>query len=107
MERQVAWAHAAEEDLDSAAAYIYRDSPSYAASFVTRVLEAGRSLARFAERGRKVPEFMNKNIREVFVNSYRLIYRIEADRISVLALIHGRRRFEDAWIEKDREPLNG
>jgi plasmid stabilization system protein ParE len=45
-----------EKDLESAASYIYRDSPVYAASFVDRVLEAGRSLDAFAERGRVVPK---------------------------------------------------
>jgi toxin ParE1/3/4 len=44
-----------------------------------------------------------KSIREIFVYSYRLIYRIEVERISILALIHGRREFENAWDEKDRE----
>jgi len=51
MARKVIWAYAAEEDLESAASYIYRDSPVYAASFVDSALEAGRSLHEFAERG--------------------------------------------------------
>ncbi len=63
MARQVIWAYAAEEDLDAAAAYIHRDSPAYAASFVNRALEAGRSLSELAERGRMVPEFMDEKIR--------------------------------------------
>lgn len=103
MARKVVWAYAAEEDLDAAAAYIHRDSPAYAASFVNRALQAGRSLSELSERGRRVPEFRDKNIREIFVYSYRLIYRIESDRISILALIHGRRDFETAWGEKARE----
>jgi toxin ParE1/3/4 len=103
MARKVAWAYAAEEDLDAATAYIHRDSPAYAASFVIRALQAGRSLSELAERGHMVPEFRDKNIREIFVYSYRLIYRIEDDRISILGLIHGRRDFQSAWGEKDRE----
>jgi len=101
MARKVIWAYVAEEDLESAASYIHRDSPVYAASFVDRVLEAGRSLDEFAERGRMVPELSDHNIREIFVYSYRRIYRIEDDRISILALIHGRRDFHKAWDEKD------
>ena len=102
MARKVIWAYAAEEDLEAAASYIHRDSPVYAASFVDRALEAGRSLNEFAERGRIVPELRDSNIREIFVYSYRLVYRIEDDRISILALIHGRRDFQKAWDEKDR-----
>ena len=102
MARKVIWAYAAEEDLEAAASYIHRDSPVYAASFIDRALEAGRSLDEFAERGRMVPELGDSRIREIFVYSYRLVYRIEDDRISILALIHGRRDFQKAWDEKDR-----
>jgi toxin ParE1/3/4 len=102
MARNVIWAYAAEEDLEAAASYIHRDSPVYAVSFVERVLEAGRSLNEFAERGRVVPELSDSSIREIFVFSYRLVYRIEDDGISILALIHGRRDFQKAWNEKAR-----
>jgi len=102
MARKVIWAYAAEEDLEAAASYIHRDSPVYAASFIDRALEAGRSLDEFAERGRMVPELGDSSIREIFVYSYRLVYRIEDDRISILALIHGRRDFQKAWDEKNR-----
>ena len=101
MARKVIWAYAAEEDLEAAASYIHRDSPVYAASFIDRALDAGRSLDEFAERGRMVPELGDSSIREIFVYSYRLVYRIEDDRISILALIHGRRDFQKAWDEKD------
>jgi toxin ParE1/3/4 len=102
MARNVIWAYAAEEDLEAAASYIHRDSPAYAVSFVERALEAGRSLNEFAERGRMVPELSDSSIREIFIFSYRLVYRIEDDRISILALIHGRRDFQKAWNEKAR-----
>ena len=102
MARKVVWAYAAEEDLDAAAGYIHKDSPAYAASFVSRALQSVRSLSELAERGRMVPEFMDKSIREIFVYSYRL-NRVETDRVSILALSHGRRDFQAAWHEKDRE----
>jgi len=102
MARKVIWAYAAEEDLEAAASYIHRDSPVYAASFIDRALEAGRSLDEFAERGRMVPELGDSSIREIFAYSYRLVYRIEDDRISILALIHGWRDFQKAWDEKNR-----
>lgn len=83
--------------------YIQRDSPAYAAAFVTRLLEAGRSLSEFAERGRLIPEFKNHNLREIYIHNYRLIYQIEQERISILALIHGRRDLSSAWSEKQRQ----
>ncbi len=71
-------------------------------SFVLRSLEAARSLRDLAERGRVVPEFKDESIREILVHSYRLIYRVEENRVSVLALIHGRRDFASAWDERER-----
>jgi len=38
-----------------------------------------------------VPEFDSKTLREVFAYSYRIIYRIEDDTVTVAAVIHGRR----------------
>ncbi len=67
MAHKVIWAYAAEEDLEAAASYIHRDSPIYAASFIHRALEAGRSLNELAERGRIVPEFKNSSIREIII----------------------------------------
>ncbi|MCX7106222.1 MAG: type II toxin-antitoxin system RelE/ParE family toxin [Methylococcales bacterium] len=43
------------------------------------------------EMGRVVPEIGQKNIRERFVYSYRVIYRIELEQILVVAVIHGSR----------------
>ena len=83
MARKVIWADAAQEDLEAAAAYIHRDSPFYAASFVKRTLETARSLANFPLRGSIVREFGDTNIREIFVYSYRLIYRIEKIRFQL------------------------
>ncbi len=102
MAQEVIWAYAALEDLEAAAKYIHRDSPAYAASFVKQVMEASRSLCDFAERGRIVPEFKDKQIREIFVQSYRLIYRVEDTRVVIIALIHGRRDLRTAWSKRER-----
>ncbi len=102
MDREVIWTDTAVTDLDAAAEFISKDSPAYAATFVLRSLEAARSLRDLAERGRVVPEFKDESIREILVHSYRLIYRVEENRVSVLALIHGRRDFASAWDERER-----
>lgn len=102
MGHKVIWASAALEDLEAAAEYIQRDSPAYAASFVTRTLQAARSLSDFPERGRNIPEIRDETIREIFIQSYRLIYRIEKASVSILALIHGRRDLVTAWSERQR-----
>ena len=41
--------------------------------------------------GRKVPEFDEENIRELIAYSYRIIYAVEKDEVTIAAVIHGRR----------------
>jgi plasmid stabilization system protein ParE len=50
-----------------------------------------KSLARFPKSGRKVPEFDDESLRELIVYSYRIIYAVESDQITITAVIHGRR----------------
>jgi toxin ParE1/3/4 len=91
MAYQVVWSPAAFEDIEAIASYISRDSVSYAGTVVTRITNSTRNLERFPFAGRVVPEFGSKAIREVFVYSYRIIYRIEDDTVTVAAVIHGKR----------------
>jgi addiction module RelE/StbE family toxin len=91
MAYQVVWSPTALEDLEAIASYISRDSVSYAGTVVTRIINSTRNLEKFPFAGRVVPEFGSKAIREVFVYSYRIIYRIEDETVTVAAVIHGRR----------------
>ena len=91
MDYRVVWSPEAIEDVESIAAYIARDSQRYAASVVEKILEDSRSLALSPNIGRVVPEFENESIRERIVYSYRLIYRIEGNVVTIAAVIHGKR----------------
>lgn len=106
MAREVTWAESAWSDLEQTANFIAKDSPRYAAAFVREGRDAARSLGRFAERGRVVPELNLANVRELFVRSYRLIYNVRADEVCVLALIHGSRDLAALWERESRpKPL--
>lgn len=41
-----------------------------------------------------MPELDDENIRERFVYSYRLIYRIHENEVLIIAVIHGKRLLE-------------
>ncbi len=94
MARQVAWSPEALEDLESIAEYIARDSRAYASAVATRILKLARDLSHAPYIGRMVPEVDDPNIRERFAYSYRLIYWIRETRITIVAVIHGKRSFE-------------
>ena len=97
MARTVRWTETAAQDLEEAAAFIARDSQSYAAALVRETQEASQTLRMFAERGRMVPEIGASDVRELFVRNYRLIYRVTADRVFILAFVHGARDLTTLW----------
>ncbi len=94
MARRVIWSLEAAEDVEAIAEYIERDSPRYAAAVVGKIVALTRSLPEYPRMGRKVPELDRDDIRERFVYSYRLIYRIREEVIVVVNVIHGRRLYQ-------------
>jgi toxin ParE1/3/4 len=94
MAHRLAWSARALQDVESIASYIAEDSPAYARTVVRTILNQTGLVAKFPRAGRKVPEFDDESIREVFAYSYRIIYRIESDEIVVAAVIHGKRMVE-------------
>ena len=66
-------------------------------------LDAGASLASFAERGRVVPELNDPAIREVFVHKYRLQYEVGEARVLVVAFLHGARDFATWQQSQEKE----
>ncbi len=78
-------------DLENIRDYIAKDSASYAARFVTRIIEAVEILPSHPRIGRGVPEADDDVIRELLFQNYRIIYRVEPERILILTVLHGSR----------------
>jgi len=91
MAYRVVWSPAALQDVEDIAEYIARDSSRYASAVVSKILAVARGLRQFPTRGRIVPEFADPAIRETFVYTYRLIYRVKDREVTVAAVIHGKR----------------
>ncbi|MEK6283981.1 MAG: type II toxin-antitoxin system RelE/ParE family toxin [Acidobacteriota bacterium] len=91
MAYRVAWSPRAVEDLEAIAQYISADSAAYAAAVVKTILETARNLSHFPRSGRVVPEIAKESIREWFAYSYRVIYRIEEEGITIASVVHGQR----------------
>ncbi len=94
MDYRVTWSPEALNDVDAIADYIHRDSRVYARAVAEKIIEASRNLKGFPNAGRVVPELGAETIRERFVYSYRLIYRVEDDIVLIVAVIHGKRLLE-------------
>lgn len=76
---RIVWTEPAETDLDDLFDYIARDSPVYAERFVDRILDTVATLAELPRVGRQVPEAKAEHIRELVVQSQRVIYAIDED----------------------------
>ena len=91
MADRLVWSPEAVEDIEAIAAYIERDSPHYARVVASRLVETAESIPDFPKIGRIVPEAGDPDLRERFVYSYRLIYRLDQQRVLICAVIHGSR----------------
>jgi addiction module RelE/StbE family toxin len=94
MAYRLTWSPEAIEDIEAIASYIERDSPWYARAVVAKIVETAEAIPDHPELGRIVPEIDDRSIRERFVYSYRIIYRIEQGRILVATIVHGSRLLE-------------
>jgi plasmid stabilization system protein ParE len=91
MAYRVVWSLKAVEDVEAIAAYIARDSPSYAAAVVQRIIDITQKLPTEGKNGILIPEFEESTIIEQYAYSYRLIYRLQEDTFTVVAVIHGKK----------------
>ena len=94
MAYEVVWSPRAIDDVRAIATYIAQDSLAYAKSVAQKIVASTRRLANFPMSGRVVPEFGQENIREVFAYSYRVIYRVEGETVTIAAVVHGKRPIE-------------
>jgi toxin ParE1/3/4 len=85
----VHWTNTADAHLDQIYAFIAQDSKTYALRTVDRITKRSQQIGAFPLSGRRVPEYDSDRVREVFEGPYRIIYHIKADRIDVIAVIHG------------------
>jgi toxin ParE1/3/4 len=57
--------------------------------------------ARFPQIGREVPEFEQEDLRELFVHSHRLIYRVHENQVVVLRVWHGARLLRESDLGEE------
>lgn len=96
--RRVVWTAGARGDFDGIIAFIAEDSLAAARKVLDVGLRTAASLAELPERGRIVPELADPSVREVFVYSYRLMYRVLEREVRVLAIVHGARDFRATLV---------
>ncbi|MCW4470462.1 type II toxin-antitoxin system RelE/ParE family toxin [Flavobacterium sp. MFBS3-15] len=89
---EIRWTDSALSDIDGIAEFIAEDSEKYAGIQVERFFEETEVLEEFPYSGRIVPELNDKNIREIVLGNYRIIYRIFSEQaVDILSVHHSSR----------------
>jgi len=79
------WTERALGDLRAIDDYIAADNPAAAERWVGRLIAKAEAAARLPMAGRRVPEKAQADVREVFLRTYRIVYRVRKGGILVLA----------------------
>ena len=88
----VTWSREAGENLVDIEEFIARDSVERATRFVDTLIDYAEAiLADNPKSGRSVPEIGNPDIRELIYQGYRIVYRLNGDRIEILTVFEGHR----------------
>lgn len=64
MATRLVWSPEAIEDIEAIASYIERDSPWYATTVISRIVETAEDIPNSPLIGREVPELGDSSIRE-------------------------------------------
>jgi toxin ParE1/3/4 len=104
MKYQVYLSAEAEEDIFDIWNYVSRaDSPVMADRLLDELQATCFSLSEFPERGHYPPELERVHVteyREIHWKPYRIIYRVEGDRVFIYCVLDGRRNVQDLLIER-------
>ena len=85
---QIIWTFQAILDIQARRRDIAPDSPRYAASVTAQLVAAVDRLADSPFSGGMVPELQDDTIREVFLDTYRVVYRVTSHDLQILTVFH-------------------
>jgi addiction module RelE/StbE family toxin len=90
---KIEWTETARADLREIRRFIARDSKQYAKRMIERIRVVVEAVSHNPEGGHWLPEIEARDIREIYVANYRIIYRTTPGLIQVLTVLHGSRDF--------------
>ena len=94
------WTRRAGLDLLSIGEFIASDNPGAAKRWVDRLRQRARLAARMPNPGRRLPEAPHKDVREVVLGHYRIVYRVLPGVLEVLMVLESHRQLVDAQIDR-------
>jgi addiction module RelE/StbE family toxin len=103
MAERIIWTPEAYRDLEGIFEFIARDSVAIAISVIERILARIDDLRDFPLMGAKVREWKISPYRHLIEARYRIIYRIEAGVVRLIAIVHGARDLKRILTKKGRK----
>ena len=100
---EVLWTEAAQLDLQRIVTFIAAENPARALAVSEQVEQRCQALVSLRERGRIVPELRAVDVfvyRELVEGPWRIVYRFDADRIHVTAVLDARRNLSSLLLER-------
>ncbi len=87
---KIIWAPLAIDRATEIAGYIALDNPTAAQKWIDLIFQEVELLVSSPQMGSAVPEIGSKQIRELIIGNYRIIYRVDKISISILTIRHGK-----------------
>jgi toxin ParE1/3/4 len=93
--RSITFTISAFDDLEDIRAW-YRDQqqvPEVGNRLIKEIFSQIERLADFPESGRVVPEFNIENLREIIFAPFRIVYRLDGNKIKIIRIWRSERMF--------------
>jgi toxin ParE1/3/4 len=101
--RSIQWTVRAREDLVRIGRFFAQDDPRAAERWVLALIATAERAGEMPNAGHRVPELGRDDVRELLLRSYRVVYLVVDDRITVLTVFEGHRRFPTEAVD-DLDP---
>jgi len=102
-ELEILWTETARRDLEAIVDYIAEDSVQNAVAVLDRIESRASTLGSNPRRGRNIPEMLALDLhqyREIVERPWRILNRLEPDRVLVVAVLDTRRDLRSVLIER-------
>ena len=99
----IKWAAPARDDISEIIDYISQTNINYAVKILNKIESHVKQLDLFPERYRIVPELERYGYllyREIIVDYWRIIYKIENNSVYIMLVIDSRRNLEDLILKR-------
>jgi len=97
---KVYWTKESINRLNEIELYIAQDNPTKAIKFIDNLISVAENLSHNPEKGRIVPEFSIKNIREIIYKNYRIVYLLKKNKVEILTVFEGHKLLKKEEIKK-------